>query len=156
VADGHDAQGMITANPVTEGTKRGATSRISKFSHDGKFVKSWGGIGVRHGEFRTPTRWRSTGGRLGVADRGNHRIEIGRYSVVEKGGEHRLPYRFMTSSSTRSLCGLCSNLSGIRSKTTFQSDREPVRPLDRCDLNFRRWIRPSSQLGCRSAPRNRN
>src|SRR6266478_9096952 len=54
VADGHEAQGMITANAVAEGIKRGATSRISKFSPDGKFIKSWGGIGVRHGEFRTP------------------------------------------------------------------------------------------------------
>ena len=49
VADGHEAQGMITANAVAEGIKRGATSRISKFSPDGKFIKSWGGIGVRHG-----------------------------------------------------------------------------------------------------------
>jgi streptogramin lyase len=53
VADGHDAQGMTTANAVAEGIKRGATSRISKFSPDGKFIKSWGGIGLRHGEFRT-------------------------------------------------------------------------------------------------------
>jgi NHL repeat len=64
VADGHDAQGMIT-------------SRISKFSPDGKFIKSWGGIGVRHGEFRTPHALAFDGrGRLWVADRGNHRIEI--------------------------------------------------------------------------------
>jgi hypothetical protein len=54
VADGHDAQGMTTAAAVAEGLKRGATSRISKFSPEGKFIKSWGGIGVRHGEFRTP------------------------------------------------------------------------------------------------------
>src|SRR5437016_8922201 len=77
VADGHDAQGMITANAVAEGIKRGATSRISKFSPDGKFIKSWGGIGVRHGEFRTPHALAFDGrGRLWVADRGNHRIEI--------------------------------------------------------------------------------
>ena len=38
----------------TEGLKRGATARISKFSPDGKFIKSWGKLGVRHGEFRTP------------------------------------------------------------------------------------------------------
>ena len=42
VADGHDAQGMTTPNAVAEGLKRGATSRISKFSPDGKFIKSWG------------------------------------------------------------------------------------------------------------------
>jgi hypothetical protein len=77
VADGHDAQGMINANAVAEGIKRGATSRISKFSPDGKFIKSWGGIGVRHGEFRTPHALAfDTRGRLWVADRGNHRIEI--------------------------------------------------------------------------------
>ena len=77
VADGHEAQGMITANAVAEGIKRGATSRISKFSPDGKFIKSWGGIGVRHGEFRTPHALVfDPRGRLWVADRGNHRIEI--------------------------------------------------------------------------------
>ncbi|MBW8863216.1 MAG: hypothetical protein JF601_12755, partial [Acidobacteria bacterium] len=48
VADGHDAQGMTTANAIADGLKRGATSRISKFSADGKFIKSWGGIGLRH------------------------------------------------------------------------------------------------------------
>jgi sugar lactone lactonase YvrE len=77
VADGHDAQGMTSANAVAEGIKRGATSRISKFSPDGKFIKSWGGIGVRHGEFRTPHSLAfDSRGRLWVADRGNHRIEI--------------------------------------------------------------------------------
>ena len=77
VADGHDAQGMTTASAVAEGIKRGATSRISKFSPDGKFIKSWGGIGVRHGEFRTPHALVfDSRGRLWVADRGNHRIEI--------------------------------------------------------------------------------
>jgi sugar lactone lactonase YvrE len=77
VSDGHDAQGMITAAAVADGIARGATSRISKFTADGKFVKSWGGIGVRHGEFRTPHALAFDGkGRLWVADRGNHRLEI--------------------------------------------------------------------------------
>src|SRR5258705_11467927 len=77
VSDGHDAQGMITANAVAEGIKRGATSRISKFSPDGKFIKSWGGIGVRHGEFRTPHALAFDGrGRLWVADRGHHLTQI--------------------------------------------------------------------------------
>jgi sugar lactone lactonase YvrE len=77
VADGHDAQGMITAKAVAEGISRGATSRISKFSPDGKFIKSWGQIGLRHGEFRTPHALKfDSQGRLWVADRGNHRIEI--------------------------------------------------------------------------------
>jgi DNA-binding beta-propeller fold protein YncE len=77
VADGHDAQGMTTPNAVADGIKRGATSRISKFAPDGKFIKSWGGIGLRHGEFRTPHALAfDARGRLWVADRGNHRIEI--------------------------------------------------------------------------------
>ena len=46
VSDGHDAQGMTTTAAIAEGLKRGATSRISKFTPDGKFVKSWGTIGV--------------------------------------------------------------------------------------------------------------
>jgi sugar lactone lactonase YvrE len=77
VADGHDAQGMTTAKAVAEGIERGATSRISKFTPDGKFIKSWGKIGVHHGEFRTPHALAfDSKGRLWVADRGNHRIEI--------------------------------------------------------------------------------
>jgi sugar lactone lactonase YvrE len=77
VSDGHDAQGMTTNAAIAEGLKRGATSRISKFSPDGKFVKSWGTIGVRHGEFRTPHALAfDSKGRLWVADRGNHRLEI--------------------------------------------------------------------------------
>ncbi len=77
VADGHDAQQMTTAAAIAEGIARGATSRISKFSPDGKFIKSWGSIGVRHGEFRTPHALAFDGkGRLWVADRGNHRLEL--------------------------------------------------------------------------------
>ena len=77
VADGHDAQGMTTAQALKEGIDRGATSRISKFSPDGKFIKSWGKIGTKHGEFRTPHALVfDSKGRLWVADRGNHRIEI--------------------------------------------------------------------------------
>jgi DNA-binding beta-propeller fold protein YncE len=77
ISDGHDAQGMTTAAAIAEGLKRGATSRISKFSADGKFIKSWGTIGVRHGEFRTPHALVfDSKNRLWVADRGNHRIEI--------------------------------------------------------------------------------
>jgi len=68
-----------TANgkEIADGIKRGATSRISKFTPDGTFVKSWGRIGVRHGEFRTPHALAfDARGRLWVADRGNHRLEI--------------------------------------------------------------------------------
>ena len=77
VSDGHNGQGMITTAAVAEGIKRGDTARISKFSPDGKFIKSWGTLGVRHGEFRTPHAMVFDGkGRLWVADRGNHRLEI--------------------------------------------------------------------------------
>jgi sugar lactone lactonase YvrE len=77
VSDGHDGQGMITAAAVAEGLARGATARISKFAPDGTFIKSWGTIGVKHGEFRTPHAMAFDGkGRLWVADRGNHRLEI--------------------------------------------------------------------------------
>jgi DNA-binding beta-propeller fold protein YncE len=77
VSDGHDGQGMTNAKAVAEGIARGATARISKFSPDGKFIKSWGGLGVRHGEFRTPHALVfDAKGRLWVADRGNHRLEI--------------------------------------------------------------------------------
>lgn len=77
VSDGHDGQGMTTVKAVEEGLARGATGRISKFSPDGKFIKSWGKIGVRHGEFRTPHALMfDAKGRLWVADRGNHRLEI--------------------------------------------------------------------------------
>ena len=77
VSDGHDAQGMTTNAAIAEGLKRGATSRISKFTPDGKFIKSWGTIGVKHGEFRTPHALMfDAKGRLWVADRGNHRLEI--------------------------------------------------------------------------------
>ncbi len=77
VSDGHDGQGMTSAAAIAEGIKRGATARISKFTPDGKFVKSWGGLGVRHGEFRTPHAMVfDAKGRLWVADRGNHRLEI--------------------------------------------------------------------------------
>jgi len=77
VSDGHDGQGMTTTAALAEGLKRGATARISKFSPDGKFIKSWGKLGVRHGEFRTPHAMVfDAKGRLWVADRGNHRIEI--------------------------------------------------------------------------------
>ncbi|OFW45754.1 MAG: hypothetical protein A3J29_16320 [Acidobacteria bacterium RIFCSPLOWO2_12_FULL_67_14b] len=77
VADGHDGQGMTTNAAIAEGLKRGATARISKFTADGKFIKSWGKLGVRHGEFRTPHALVfDARGRLWVADRGNHRLEI--------------------------------------------------------------------------------
>jgi DNA-binding beta-propeller fold protein YncE len=69
VADGHSGQG---ATPPP-----GSTGRIMKFTKDGKFVRQWGRIGTGPGEFRTPHALAfDAKGRLFVADRGNHRIQI--------------------------------------------------------------------------------
>lgn len=77
VSEGHDAQNMTTNQAIADGIQRGASSRISKFTADGRFVKAWGRIGLRHGEFRTPHALAfDSRGRLWVADRGNHRLEI--------------------------------------------------------------------------------
>lgn len=77
VSDGHNAQGMTTNQAMADGRANGDTSRIMKFAPDGTFIKQWGEIGVRHGEFRTPHAMEfDSQGRLWVADRGNHRIEI--------------------------------------------------------------------------------
>lgn len=77
VSDGHNAQGMTTNQAIEEGRASGQTSRIMKFAPDGTFIKQWGRIGVEHGEFRTPHAMEfDSQGRLWVADRGNHRIEI--------------------------------------------------------------------------------
>lgn len=77
VSDGHSGQGMTTNQAMEEGRAAGLTARILKFAPDGTFIKQWGQIGVRHGEFRTPHALEfDSRGRLWVADRGNHRIEI--------------------------------------------------------------------------------
>jgi sugar lactone lactonase YvrE len=77
VSDGHDGQGMLTTAAINDGLAKGATARVSKFTADGKFIKSWGKLGVRHGEFRTPHALMfDAKGRLWVADRGNHRLEL--------------------------------------------------------------------------------
>ena len=69
VSDGHSGQNQ---NPPP-----GATGRIVKFSRDGKFLKEWGRMGSAPGEFRTPHALAfDSRGRLFVADRGNHRIQI--------------------------------------------------------------------------------
>ncbi len=71
---------------VTEGHSgpRPGNDRISKFSKDGKFIKTWGKRGAGPGEFHSPhTLAFDSQGRLFVGDRGNNRIEIfdqdGRY-----------------------------------------------------------------------------
>jgi sugar lactone lactonase YvrE len=48
-----------------------------KFTRDGKYIKEWGRLGTGPGEFRTPHALAfDSRGRLFVADRGNHRIQI--------------------------------------------------------------------------------
>jgi len=75
VTDGHRGQDMTTNQAMEEGRAQGATGRILKFSPDGTFIKEWGQIGVRHGEFRTPHALAfDSQGRLWVANRGNHRL----------------------------------------------------------------------------------
>ncbi len=77
VSDGHNGQGMTSNQAMEEGRAAGNTARIMKFAPDGTFIKEWGQIGVRHGEFRTPHALEfDSYGRLWVADRGNHRLEI--------------------------------------------------------------------------------
>jgi len=69
VAEGHAGQN----NNAPPGT----VARISKFTKDGKFVKSWGTLGSGPGEFRTPHSLAfDSRGRLFVADRGNVRLQI--------------------------------------------------------------------------------
>ncbi len=77
VADGHSGQGMTNNQAIAAGREAGATGRILKFAPDGTFIREWGRIGTLHGEFRTPHALEfDSQGRLFVADRGNHRIEI--------------------------------------------------------------------------------
>jgi len=69
VAEGHSGQ-LDEAGPDT-------VARISKFSKDGKFIKSFGRWGSGPGEFKTPHDIvMDSQGRLFVADRGNMRIQI--------------------------------------------------------------------------------
>ena len=77
VADGHSGQGLTTAREIEEGIAQGLTARVMKFGPDGTFIKEWGKIGFMPGEFRTPHALAfDSQGRLFVADRGNHRIQI--------------------------------------------------------------------------------
>jgi streptogramin lyase len=69
VAEGHAGQNN---NPPPD-----TVARISKFTKDGKFIKSWGKLGSAPGEFRTPHSLAfDSRGRLFVADRGNVRLQI--------------------------------------------------------------------------------
>ena len=69
VSDGHSGQ---SPDPPA-----GRTGRILKFDSEGNFIMEWGEIGFRPGQFRTPHALEfDSQGRLFVADRGNHRIQI--------------------------------------------------------------------------------
>ena len=69
VAEGHAGQNQ-NAPPDT-------VARISKFTKDGKYIKSWGKLGTGPGEFRTPHSLAfDSRGRLFVADRGNVRLQV--------------------------------------------------------------------------------
>jgi DNA-binding beta-propeller fold protein YncE len=63
---------------IAEGDHAGTrVARISKYSADGTFLKSWGRPGSGPGELRIPHGIAFDGrGRLLVADRGNHRVQI--------------------------------------------------------------------------------
>ena len=77
VADGHSGQGQITDADMEEARTAGLTGRIVKFSPEGEYIMEWGEIGTDHGQFRTPHALEfDAQGRLWVADRGNHRLEI--------------------------------------------------------------------------------
>ena len=76
ISEGHGGQAP-NAGPNT-------VARISRFTADGKFIRSFGKFGSGPGEFRTPHDITlDDQGRLFVADRGNMRIQIldqdGRY-----------------------------------------------------------------------------
>jgi sugar lactone lactonase YvrE len=69
VSDGHSGQ--------NDKRPPNANGRIVKFTKDGKYIKEWGKIGSAPGEFRTAHSLAfDSRGRLFVADRGNHRLQI--------------------------------------------------------------------------------
>ncbi|MGE0862435.1 MAG: peptidyl-alpha-hydroxyglycine alpha-amidating lyase family protein [Vicinamibacterales bacterium] len=71
VAEAHNAQYLDQDAPAN------AVGRISKFSPDGKLIKTFGRYGYGPGEFRgAHSLAMDSKGRLFVADRGNRRIQI--------------------------------------------------------------------------------
>jgi sugar lactone lactonase YvrE len=62
---------------VADGHGRDSNARIVKFTHDGKFIKSWGKLGTGPAEFDVPHALAMDDrGRLFVANRNNNRIDI--------------------------------------------------------------------------------
>ena len=62
---------------VSDGHEDASNNRVLKFTHDGKFIKQWGGTGSRPGEFLVPHQLAfDSRGRLFVADRDNNRVQI--------------------------------------------------------------------------------
>jgi DNA-binding beta-propeller fold protein YncE len=62
---------------VADGHGGKTNARIMKFTHDGKFIKTWGHKGTGPGEFDIPHALAmDSRGRLFVADRNNNRIQI--------------------------------------------------------------------------------
>jgi DNA-binding beta-propeller fold protein YncE len=69
IAEGHSGQ-EPGAGPAT-------VARISRFTKEGKFLRSFGRWGSGNGEFKTPHDLAMDGhGNLVVADRGNNRVQI--------------------------------------------------------------------------------
>src|SRR5712671_63365 len=69
IAEGHSGQ--------QPNAPAGTVARISRFTKDGKFIRSFGKLGTGPVEFKTPHDLTlDPQGRLVVADRGNHRIQI--------------------------------------------------------------------------------
>lgn len=80
---------IYVAESHTDVTAPDLVGRISVFDRNGKFLRTIGKTGTGPGEFRTPHALRfDSQGRLIVADRHNHRIQI-----LTKGGEYLGEYR---------------------------------------------------------------
>jgi len=66
--------------------------RVSVFSSEGKFLKSFGAMGEAHGQFDRPYGVTvDANGFVFVADRYNNRIQIFRHLIPIKLCEHSLP-----------------------------------------------------------------
>src|SRR5262249_56451165 len=73
--------GDILVSEESWGEQPGApadtVARITRFTKDGKYIRSFGRLGTGPAEFKTPhDLTMDPEGRLLVADRGNHRIQV--------------------------------------------------------------------------------